>query len=161
RLGIRSRIHRFLWLRVEYDAAVSQLADGFLDARFLQELGVRLGQFQLPFLRTYLFSDANLAFIDRPLYVPQTFDRQALRYLGPRDVGVMLSGRVGDTRPEGNLPVFEYWAGMLVGQGPGLTGNVDNAYEYFARAGVHVFGVPLGVENESDLARNEVPRLNV
>jgi len=161
RFGLRSRVHRFVWVRMEYDATVSQLEDGYLEARFLEQLNLRFGQFQIPFLKTFMFSEVNLAFNDRAVYTPLQQDRETLRYLRPRDLGFMLSGRVGDVTPKATTPVLEYWAGMFLGQGQGATNNIDDAYLYSARIQLHTLGVPDGVEAESDLARNESPRVGI
>lgn len=161
RFGFRARLQQYFWMRVEYDATVSQLQDGYLDARFHPAFNVRFGQFQLPFLRTFMFSEERLAFIDRLVYTPLQQDRQALRYLSPRDLGGMVYGKVGDLSPESTSPVLEYFAGMFLGQGPGATNNIDGAYLYAARAQLHALGLPEGAENESDIARNKTPRVGV
>lgn len=160
RFGFRSRLHRFVWMRVEYEAAQSQLQDAYLDARFLPEIGVRFGQFQIPFLRTFLFGESNLAFIDRTIYTPLQQSRSTLRYLSPRDLGFSVNGRIGE-RKDQPTPVLEYSAGMFLGQGAGASNNPDDAYLYAARLQLHALGVPDGVENESDLARNRTPRAGI
>lgn len=161
RFGFRSRLHRYMWMRVEYEATAGQLQDAYLDTKLLPEIGIRFGQFQIPFLRTFLFSEPNLAFIDRAIYTPLQQSRSTLRYLSPRDIGVMVFGRVGERKDLPTYPVLDYSAGMFLGQGAGASNNVDDAYLYAARLQLHALGVPDGVENEGDLARNKTPRAGV
>lgn len=161
RLGLRAKVQQYIWFRMEYDARVSQLQDAYIDVRPLQEVGIRFGQFKLPFLKTMVIADDELAFNDRAIYTPQQQDRAVLRYLNPRDVGVMLSGKVGDTSEGATAPVFEYGAGMFLGQGPNASNNIDNAYLWAARTQLHLLGIPDGVVAESDLARNQTPRVAV
>jgi hypothetical protein len=103
-------------------------------------------------------SDESQAFNDRPLYTAFGQERPALRYLSSRDIGLMFKGMVGDARSTSRALVFEYWAGAFLGRGTNQIRNDDEAFLYAARVSAHLFGVPDGAENESDLARNQTLR---
>lgn len=160
RFGFKAKLHEQVRLRVEYDATVSQLQDGWLEYRPHQAFGLRAGQMQIPFLRTFLFGELHLGFIDRTVYVPLQNDREALRFLKPRDVGAMVLGRVGDTTEGATSPVLEYWAGVFNGNQQ-ITNNSDDVYLFAARLQVHALGLPRAVADENDLARNEHPKLAI
>jgi len=162
RFGFKALPFRSVYVRLELETTPSPvLTDAYVEWRIHEALVVRGGQFQLAFLRTFQFNEANLAFIDRTLYVPAAPDRPALRYLSPRDIGLMVTGRVGRTDPDGRSPVLEYWAGAFLGRGPNQIRNDDDAFLFSARLQLHVLGIAEGLEAESDLARNWYPHVSV
>lgn len=160
RLGIRAQLQRYLFLRLEYDARGNALADAYVDAKFHPAINIRVGQYQIPFLRTWLYSDSKLAFIDRVVYTPQAQARDALAYLGARDIGLLAYGALpfagGDT-----APTLQYWLGMYLGQGPNASNNFNDAYMYTARVQLDALGRPVGEDAQSDLARNTTPRVSI
>jgi hypothetical protein len=156
RFGFRTQLHRYLQLRFELEGMPSpNLTDVFVDLPIHPAFSVRAGQFLLPFLRTYQINEANQAFIDRTVYTPQQPDRFALRYLNPRDVGIMFTGIVGNSDPEVVSPGLQYWVGAFLGRGANQIVNDDSAFLYSARVNLHVLGPPKGADQESDLAHNE------
>ncbi len=160
RFGFRTQLHRYLQLRFEVEGMPSpNLTDVYVDMPLHPAFSIRVGQFLLPFLRTYQINEANQAFIDRTLYTPQQPDRLALRYLSPRDVGLMFTGLVGNTDPDVESPALQYWAGVFLGRGANQVVNDDNAFLYSARVNFHVLGPPKGADQESDLAHNEHPHV--
>lgn len=162
RLGFNAQPLWWLRLRTEVELAPTPLlADAFVDFTAHQWANVRIGQFLIPFLLAYSFNELNLGFIDRPTYTPLGGFRPFLRYLSPRDLGGMLHGRIGDLSPSSMMPVFEYQAGVFLGRGANQTGNNDDAYLYAARLRLHVLGYPEGADQESDIARNTLPRVAV
>ncbi len=160
RIGFHSQLMRYLSIKLEYGARVNALEDAYVDAKFHPAFNVRAGQFQVPFLRTYLFSDSKLAFIDRVVYTPQAQERDALRFLGARDIGFDFNGAVPFMQGP-TAPTLSYWAGMYLGQGANQSSNFKNAYMYTARVQLDALGTPDGVDAESDLARNKTPRISV
>ena len=160
RFGINTRLQWWLRMRMEVELAPTpNLQDAFLEFMPHDGFHLRAGQFQLPFLRSYQFNELNLGFIDRPLYTPLGGFRSTIRYLSPRDIGVMGLGKIGDLTTGSTSPVFEYWLGAFLGRGANTPTNDDNAFLYAARVQLHAFGVPLGANSESDIARNTRPRL--
>lgn len=152
------------WLKAEIELETTpapQLLDGYIDITPWDWLQARIGQQTVPFLWTYRFGRDDLAFADRAVYVPSGQDRAYLRYLSQRDIGLMFHGRVGDLDPESMLPVFEYAAGAFMGRGANQTRNDDEAFLYAGRAQLHILGLPEGYQYESDLMRNEIPRVAV
>jgi len=160
RIGFQSQLMRYVSIKVEYGARVNALEDAYVDAKLHPAFNVRLGQFQVPFLRTYLFSDSKLAFIDRVVYTPQAQERDALRFLGARDIGFVFNGRVPFMQGP-NAPTLSYWAGMYLGKGINQSSNFNDAYMYTARVQLDALGVPDGADAQSDLARNTTPRVSV
>jgi hypothetical protein len=159
RLGVKASPWSKLFMRLELEMMPSPvLTDAYVDWRLAPWLWVRMGQFQLAFLRTFQFGEVNLAFIDRTLYTPQAPDRPFLRYLSPRDVGLMVTGRLGPADEHAAHPALVYWLGAFLGRGANQIRNDDNAFLYVARLQLDVLGVPFGVEAESDLAHNETAR---
>lgn len=162
RFGFKSAIGEHLFLRLELETTPAPvLNDAYVEFRLHPAFRVRAGQFQMAFLRTFQFGEPQLAFIDRSVFTPQAPDRPYLRYLTPRDIGLMFTGFVGDPSTSSTSPVLEYWAGTFVGRGSNQTRNDNNSFLYSLRTQLHVLGVPEGVEAESDLARNESPRVSV
>jgi hypothetical protein len=162
RSGFRAQLLWWLDMRMEVEfAPVANLQDAFLELRPHPAFRLRGGQFLVPFLRAYQFNELNLGFLDRPIYTPINPDRTFIRYLSPRDVGVMALGHLGDTTPGATTPVFEYNVGAFIGRGPNVIRNDNDAFLYAVRLQLHVFGVPDGVEAESDLARNQHPKVGL
>jgi hypothetical protein len=159
RFGFKAKVNDWLRFRLEMETTPNpNLTDAYFDFDFHPAFKMRLGQFQLAFLRTFQFSERDLAFIDRVGYVPANPDRKFFRYLSPRDIGLMFTGRVGD---EEYGPTFEYFVGAFLGRGPNQTRDVDSALLFALRLQLHILGVPEGVSAESDLAYNERPRVGV
>lgn len=162
RLGLRAQLFEWLRFRVEVDFAPTPvLQDAFADIMPTQYFNVRVGQFIVPFLRAYSFNEVNLGFLDRPIFTPQTFDRGYLRYLAPRDIGLMVFGSVGDRAPSRHDPVVDYQLAIMAGRGPNLPLNEDAVFLYALRANLHILGVPFGADAESDIARNHDARVAV
>jgi len=162
RFGFRTQLHRFIQLRFEMEGMPTpNLTDVFVDMPFHTAFSIRFGQFLLPFLRTYQINEVNQAFIDRLVYTPQQPDRAALRYLNPRDVGIMFTGIIGNADPDVMSPAVQYWVGAFLGRGANQLINEDNAFLYSARVNVHVLGPPKAADQESDLANNENPHVAV
>ncbi|UJR82438.1 hypothetical protein [Sandaracinus amylolyticus] len=162
RFGLRTQLAWWLRARLEVELVPSpNLQDGFVDLALHPAFNVRGGQFIVPFLRAFSFNEVNLAFLDRPLYTPLGQDRTVVRYLAPRDIGAMVFGMVGDPSPGSHDPVFEYALGAFVGRGPNVAVNSDGVLLWALRLQLHVLGVPEGASAESDLARNETPRVSV
>jgi hypothetical protein len=159
RFGFKAKVNELLRFRLEIETTPNpNLTDAYFDLDFHPAFRMRVGQFQLPFLRTFQFSERDLGFIDRVGYVPANPDRKFFRYLSPRDIGLMFTGRVGD---EEWGPTFEYWVGAFLGRGPNQTRDVDSAFLFSLRLQLHLLGVPEGISAESDLANNERPRVAV
>ncbi|MBX3250946.1 MAG: hypothetical protein KF901_27465 [Myxococcales bacterium] len=164
RLGMNAMLVWWLRMRIELEMAGSTpaLQDAFLELRPHQAFNIAIGQMIVPFLHAYRFNELNLGFIDRPVYTPlAAAERPFLRYLSPRDVGVMVTGRIGDVTEGATSPVFEYAVGAFVGGRENITINNNDHWLYALRLKLHVLGVPEGNDAESDLARNERPRLAV
>jgi hypothetical protein len=162
RVGLTAQPVWWLRARMEIEfAPVPTLQDAYLEFRPHAAFTLRAGQFLVPFLRAYQFNELNLGFLDRPTYTPISPDRSFLRYLNPRDVGVMARGHIGDTSPGATSPVLEYNLGLFIGRGPNAARNDDDAFLYALRLQLHALGVPEGVHAESDLARNERPKLGI
>jgi len=162
RMGFRAQLVWWLRARMEVEFSPTPLlADAYLEFTPHDYFHLRAGQFGVPFLRAYLFNELNLGFLDRPLYVPISPDRNTIRYLSARDIGVAASGRIGNLREGATMPVFEYNLGVFMGQKENQNLNNNKAYLYAGRLQLHVLGLPQGVAAESDLARNTRPRLAV
>jgi hypothetical protein len=162
RMGFRAQLFPWLRFRMEVELSpVTLLRDAFLEVVAHPALQIRVGQFLVPFLRAYSFNELNLGFLDRPVYVPINPDRSFIRYLSPRDVGAMVHGLIGDPSPDSTTPVGQYQLGAFIGRGPNIAQNDDGVFLYAARLQLHVLGVPRGMEAESDLARNEIPKVAV
>ena len=163
RMGINAKLQWWLRMRTEVEFAPTPLLqDAYLEFMPIQYAHFRIGQFQVPFLRAYQFNELNLGFIDRPIYTPLgSINRSFLRYLSPRDIGFMITGRVGDVSPGATMPVFEYYLGAFLGRGANAVTNDDNAFLYALRLQLHILGVPEGVQSESDIVRNSHPRVSV
>jgi hypothetical protein len=156
RVGLRAQI--FEWLRARFEiefAPVTLLQDAFVELRLHPAANLRVGQMIVPFLQTFRFNELNIAFLDRTLYTPQRPDREFIRYLAPRDVGVQLYGMVGESDPSRHDPVFEYGLGLFIGRGPNIALNDDGVFLWSARMLLHLQGVPEGVDRENDLDRND------
>ena len=162
RAGFRAQIAWWLQARLEVEfSPTPSLQDAFLEMMPHPAAQIRLGQFQIPFLRAYQFNELNLAFIDRPLYTPISPDRPVIRYLSPRDVGIMFHGAIGDLTEGASSPVFEYQAGAFLGRGANVNRNDNDAFLYAIRTQLHILGLPEGAAAESDIAYNERPRIGV
>lgn len=162
RLGLRAQLFTWLRMRVEIEMSPTVvLTDAYVDIVPHPAIGLRVGQFIVPFLQTYRFNELNLAFLDRAIYVPQSQDRSFIRDLAPRDIGAALSGRVGDLSPDSHLPVLAYDLGLFVGRGPNVPSNDDDVFLWAGRLQLHALGLPEGVDRQNDLARNDFPRAAV
>jgi len=162
RIGLRAQLFEWLRLRVEIDfAPTAVLQDAFIDIVPHPYFNVRVGQFIVPFLRAFSFNEVNLGFLDRSLYTPQTYDRGYIRYLAPRDIGLMAFGSVGDRSPERHDPVLDYQLAIMSGSGPNLPLNEDGVLLYAVRLNLNLLGVPVGADAESDIARNHDARVAV
>ncbi len=159
------------WLRMRLDvgflesgeSSYAVIRDAYAEAAPWEWLEVRAGRFRVPFLLTHGFDELALGLGDRPLYTPSEgpLGERGLSPLAARDLGVMVHGRIGDVDHGSLLPVVEYRLGVFAGEGATLRPNRDGAYLYSARLRVHAVGLPEGVDQENDLARNVVPRVTV
>jgi hypothetical protein len=162
RINLRAQLHSMFAVQMELETTPgAALQDAFVEFNLHKSFNIRAGQFLVPFLRTFLYNESNLSFIDRLVYTPLGEDRKYLRFLSPRDIGAMVTGRLGDTSAGAVSPVVEYWAGVFVGRGANQVRNEDDAFLYSVRAQVHLMGLPDGLGQESDLARNKTPRLSL
>jgi|GEM_PF-2539815 len=160
RIGLRAQLFAWLRARIEVEfAPVTLLQDAFLDIQLHEYLTVRVGQMLVPFLQTFRFNELNIMFLDRAIYTPQRPDREFIRYLSPRDVGISLNGRIGNSDPESHDPVLEYAAGLFVGRGPNIALNDDGVFLWAARLQLHFLGIPHGADRETDLDRNHHARV--
>jgi hypothetical protein len=162
RLGLRAQLFDWLRVRVEFDMTTSfSLQDAFVDITPVDWLQVRVGQMIVPFLQTYRYNEVNIGFLDRAIYVPNAPDRGYMAYFRPRDIGIQISGTIGDLSPSAGTPVFQYQLGMFNGRGVNVALNDDGVFLYAARLSLYVLGVPVGVDRETDLSRNHIPRVTV
>jgi hypothetical protein len=163
RLNFALQVTKYFTVRMEFELAggTPAVQDAYAESAIFHWLNIRAGQFLVPFLQTYQFNEASIAFLDRQLYVPQNQSRSFLQYLQPRDIGFSISGLIGDVNPKASLPVLEYAVGIFNGQGANVTNNPDEAFEYTGRLQLHILGVPEGRKWESDLARNPRPKVAV
>lgn len=162
RAGLRAQVFEWLRLRLEIEfAPVTLLQDAFVEILLHPFINVRVGQMIVPFLATFRFNELNIAFLDRAIYTPQRPDREFIRYLSPRDVGIQLYGRIGDADPAHHDPVFDYGLGLFIGRGPNIALNDDGVFLWAARLQLHLFGLPEGVDRENDLDRNDHFRTSV
>ncbi|MBK8173429.1 MAG: hypothetical protein IPK60_24270 [Sandaracinaceae bacterium] len=160
RFGFRALLHKWAMLRFEIETSPSPSAtDVFIDSPISPMFGIRFGQFRLPFLRMGIFSETSISFIDRPLFTPQAPDRSNFGTIYARDIGLMFSGTFGNREPALRIPSLQYAVGAFLGRGANQIVNDDNAFLYAGRLSFHVFGAPVGIENENDLAHNEIPRV--
>ncbi len=160
RIGLRAQLFAWLRARIEVEfAPVTLLQDAFLDIQLHEFVTVRVGQMLVPFLQTFRFNELNIVFLDRAIYTPQRPDREFIRYLSPRDVGISLHGRIGNSDPESHDPVLEYAAGLFIGRGPNIALNDDGVFLWAARLQLHVLGLPHGADRETDLDRNHHARV--
>jgi hypothetical protein len=161
RLGFEAKLLPMMYLDMSMDLTpTAQLLSGHIDGRFHQAFGIALGQQKIPFLQAYRFGSEHLAFNDRAIYTSD-IDRPFLRYLNEYDIGIKFHGRVGNVDPDSMFPVFDYALGAFVGRGPNQTRNDHNSFLYAARVQLHALGLPGGNDDESDLARNRIPRVGV
>lgn len=156
RIGLRAQVFEWLRARLEIELApVTLLQDAFIELLFHDAFNLRVGQMIVPFLQTFRFNELNIAFLDRAIYTPQRPDREFIRYLAPRDVGIQAYGFVGDRDPARHDPVFEYGAGLFIGRGPNIALNDDGVFLWSLRTQLHIQGVPEGVDHENDVDRND------
>ena len=162
RIGFRAQLFSWLRARLEIEfAPVTLLQDAFVDVVLHEAATIRVGQMIVPFLSTFRFNELNIAFLDRAIYTPQRPDREYIRFLSPRDVGISVFGRIGNADPASHDPVFEYALGLFIGRGPNIALNDDGVFLWAARMQLHILGVPEGVDRESDLDRNDHARVSV
>ena len=112
----------------QLELTAGPLLDAYVDYAIRDELVLRVGQFQVPYTRSFLMSGTNLGFAERPRPV------EALRYdrdLGASGHGVAFDGRLG------------YHAGLGNGTGPTQT-NDSLDLLVFARADAVLFGERFG-----------------
>lgn len=160
RIGLRAQLFSWLRARIEVEfAPVTLLQDAFLDLQLHEYLTIRVGQMLVPFLQTFRFNELNIVFLDRAIYTPQRPDREFIRYLSPRDVGISLQGRIGNSDPESHDPVLEYAGGLFIGRGPNIALNDDGVFLWAARLQLHFLGLPHGADRETDLDRNTHARV--
>ena len=108
------QLFKWIGFKIEGDFSSQQnpsfaLTDGYVDLNFLPEIGLRGGQFKVPFSLEELTSDL---FID-------TIERSMVNELAPsRDMGVMLQGQLFDR-------VLGYSVGLFNGSGINTQDNND------------------------------------
>jgi hypothetical protein len=162
RVNLKIGFTRYFIASVEVEAVgAPSLTDAYVESRILRGLNFRLGQFLVPNLQSYQFSEINTGFIDREVYLPQTQTRQFISYLQPRDIGIMLFGYSADTSPARTDPVLEYAVGIFNGNGSNNPSNAHRAFMYTARLQLDILGFPEGRYTENDFARNKTPRVAV
>src|SRR6185312_1573774 len=122
RVNVQLQLTKYFIARFELElTGVPALQDAYLESDVFPWLTIRAGQFLVPFLQTFQFSEMNISFLDRQIFIPQSNEHPFLSYLTPRDIGLSLSGLVGNTSLSSSLPVFEYALGMFNGKGPNST----------------------------------------
>ena len=162
RFGFRAQLHRWLLMRMELETSpAASLTDAYIEAPFSPMLSIRAGQFKVPFMRSVLYSETSLAFIDRPLFTPQSPDRRNFANIYGRDIGFMLTGTFGNREVARHSPAIQYMVGAFLGRGANQIVNDDNAFMYAGRLQFHVFGAPVGADIEGDYVRNDFPRVAV
>jgi len=162
RVNVALQLTKYFIARFELEmTGVPALQDAYVESDIFSWLHIRAGQFLVPFLQTFQFGEANISFLDREIYTPLAPLRGFLPYLSPRDVGLSISGMVGDVSPGAKRPVFEYALGLFNGKGANGGANTNNAFEYTARLQLHILGLAQGRQWESDLARNASPHVSV
>ena len=164
RFGFHAQL--FDWLRVRFEMETQTtpfLTDAFIDLVPIQEFQIRVGQQLYPFLGQYQYREINQSFLDRPLYLPIAPDRTYIPYFAGtgRDIGIQISGRIGDLSPSAMLPVFRYQVGMFNGAGPNVALNSDGVFMYVGRLTLNILGLPVGWERQNDLAHNHIPRPSI
>lgn len=162
RFGFRAQLHRWLVMRMELETSpAASLTDAYIEAPVSPMFSVRVGQFKVPFLRSVLFTETALGFIDRPLYTPQSPDRRTFGNIYGRDVGIMFTGTFGNREVARHAPALQYMVGAFLGRGANQIVNDDSAFLYAGRLLFHVFGAPEGAEVEGDYIRNDFPRVAI
>jgi hypothetical protein len=163
RINLKAQYTKYFFasLEVEMAGGAPSLTDAYVESRVFQGLQFRIGQFLVPALQSYQFSEINTAFIDRELYLAQAQTRQFISYLQPRDIGFMVFGTAGDLAPASTQPVLEYGVGVFNGNGANNPSNAHQAFMYTARLQLDILGFPKGRYTENDFARNETPRVAV
>lgn len=162
RIGLRAQMFEWLRARIEVEfAPVTLLQDAYLDIALHEAVTIRVGQMLVPFLQTFRFNELNIVFLDRAIYTPQRPDREYIRFLSPRDVGLSVFGRIGSSDTAMHDPVFEYSVGLFIGRGPNIALNDDGVFLWAGRLQLHVLGVPEGADRETDLDRNDHARVAV
>jgi len=108
RLNMTGQLSKWIAFKIEGDFTTNpSLTDGYLDLNFLPEIGLRAGQYKVPFSLEELTSDL---FID-------TIERSMVNELVPsRDVGVMLQGQLFNR-------VVSYAVGVFNGAGINASDN--------------------------------------
>ncbi|MAG58786.1 MAG: hypothetical protein CMJ83_21060 [Planctomycetes bacterium] len=132
----------------EFDSSndLTELKDAYFEVAKWRELRLRAGQFKVPYSRQAIASSGELQFVDRAI---------THRIFAPaRDIGVMLSGDLGDD----DAFLLEYAAGVFDGEGENRT-NDDKGLLWAGRVAIHPFG-ERGY-GESDLKGSESFKLAV
>lgn len=163
RLGIDASPVWWARLKLEADLAEGsfRLTDAFVELRPHPAVHLTFGRMPAPFLLAYRFHESNLGFVDRPLYTPLAEQRAFLEMFAPRDLGVRVSGRVGDLEPGAHTPVFEYALAAMTRPERGVRPEDGSEWIYSGRVAFHPLGIADGEAYEGDLARNTVPRVAV
>jgi hypothetical protein len=108
RLSLAGALVKNLKFRLQVDAARSPaLIDAVLDYQFKPYLGVRIGQYYVPFSLESTTSDSELDLIYRSQVVLALSPGRDIGYQG-RDIGVMLTG---------GHSILEYYLGVFNGAG--------------------------------------------
>jgi hypothetical protein len=162
RVGLRAQLFSWLRMRVEFDLTTTfSLQDAFVDIVPFEFFQIRVGQMIIPFLQTYRYNELNIGFLDRAIYVPTAPDRGYVRSFQARDIGITISGRIGDLSPSAGTPVFEYQLAAFNGRGTNVALNDDGVFLWTGRLTLYALGVPVGFDRETDIARNHIPRATV
>lgn len=137
RVGVDGR-----WRRVSFEFSFGPedledvwVKDAYLQVRVNRAVGVRAGQFKLPGSREYGTSARSIDFLERSALAESTAPH--------RDIGVMLTGRVGAR--------IEYEAGLFAGDGNGRRSRADRT-----AAGRVVWDLPENVEVAFALSEGRV-----
>lgn len=132
------------------NSAANIVLDAILKYRFIPSTQVWFGQFKLPGNRERVVSSQALQFVDRSLVNS--------RFTLDRDLGIMFVNKFS----LGNVVFKDYWA-LTMGQGRNITIGDDGGLNYTGRVEVLPFGEfeNKGDYFESDLAREETPKLSV
>lgn len=134
------------------------LLDAWMDYRFMEAVGIRFGQQDIPWIRQTIISSSNLEFVDRSLATIEFLNAQDVdsdkdgiadkQTRNGRDMGLVVQGTPFNKKMEYNIGLFN-------GSGTNTT-NFNNHLLYTARAVYNIMG-DFGYE-EGDYSFSETPQ---
>jgi len=142
RLGVigtvsnRAELHFEMELGRDFAQGIDAYIEGYPLVHPMATVGIRLGQFRVPFSRQNLISSGALQFPDAAYFVTS-------KYVVDRDIGAMAIGKFWNERIRLSGGVFN---GNEPGRGQTL--NADAFFLYAARLEVAPFGAPPRFEGD-------------